>query len=73
MHRRRGFGVFDQIKTWVQQEYGFKPQDCWIYHCKELVGLKKPYEGQRPRERQCPPDKRLAILRAFSHFGWLPK
>ncbi len=68
-------GTCNEIRAWVHENYGFKPQDCWIYHCKELAGLplKRRYAGQRPRERQCPPDKRVAIFRAFSHFGLLPQ
>jgi hypothetical protein len=69
---RRCVGTSDQIKAWVQDQYGFRPHDCWIYHCKELAGLKTHSEGQRTRERQCPGDKRPPIFRAFSHFGLLP-
>ncbi len=59
---------------WVQANYGFTPHDSWITHCKELAGLpvKGKYEGRRPVERPCPPNKQRAILAAFHHFGLLP-
>jgi hypothetical protein len=64
-------GTYREMIAWVQGEFGFKPHDCWITHCKELAGLpvRGTYGGHRPHERQCPPDRRYAIFRAFEHFG----
>ena len=71
---KRMVGTYSDIIKWVQTNYGFKPHDSWITHCKELAGLpvKGRYEGRRPVERQCPPNKQGAIFAAFLHFGLLP-
>jgi len=63
-------GTYREIVSWVQAEFGFKPWDYWITHCKELAGL--PVRGtyaHRPDERQCPPERRYPIFCAFEHFG----
>jgi hypothetical protein len=63
--------TYREIETWVETQYGFRPYDCWITHCKELANLpvRRRYEGSRPRERQCPIERQTAILNAFAHFG----
>jgi hypothetical protein len=62
-------GTHRQIIAWVQDNYGFKPYDAWITHCKEIAGLPVMSRGPRSKERQCPPERRYAILQAFRHFG----
>ena len=31
--------TYRQIQAWVQDQYRWKPETCWIAHCKELAGL----------------------------------
>jgi hypothetical protein len=31
--------TYQEIQSWVQKEFGFKPETCWIAHCKEINGL----------------------------------
>ena len=64
-----GQPTYRDIAAWVEKKFGFRPQDCWVAHCKELAGLKRYDAGpHRPRERECPQDKRRAIFCAFAYF-----
>jgi len=63
-----------EIQLWVQQQFGFTPETCWIAHCKELYGLPietAPNRRGAGRVKPCPPEKRVAIKKAFEHFGML--
>jgi hypothetical protein len=53
---------------------GFRPETCWNAHCKELYGLPLDAAQNRlgaNRAKPCPPEKRVAIKKAFGHFGML--
>ena len=67
--------TYAQIKRWVKDTYGWSIQhDCWIAHCKDLIGLSPRRAWNRvdnSRAVQCPPDKREGIIAAFRHFGML--
>jgi hypothetical protein len=28
-----------EIQKWVERQFGFTPETCWIAHCKEFYGL----------------------------------
>jgi Pentapeptide repeats (8 copies) len=61
------------LKSWLQQEYGFVPEDAWIADCKKACGLTfkgRPYPAYVVEP--CPPVKRAAIERALRHYGLLP-
>ena len=66
--------TYQEIAKWVKQEFGFAPKTCWIAHCKELYSLPlgtAPNRHGEQREEPCPREKRLAIEKAFQHFGML--
>jgi len=71
----REAATYLEIQRWVRERHGFTPQTCWIAHCKELYGLpleSAPNRKGPEREKECPQEKRPAILQAFRHFGMLP-
>jgi len=35
----RSLATYLEIQRWVEEEFGFTPETCWIAHCKELYGL----------------------------------
>jgi hypothetical protein len=66
--------TYKEIQKWVKQEFGFKPKNCWIAHCKEIHGLprrKAPNRQGSERVVPCPPEKQPTIKKAFQHFGML--
>ena len=70
----RSLATYLEIQRWVEQQFGFIPETCWIAHCKELYGLPVDTAINRrdvERAKPCPPDKRVAIKKAFEHFGML--
>jgi hypothetical protein len=70
----RSRATYQEIRKWVLQNYGFEPETCWIANCKELHGLPLGAAHNRrgdERTKPCPPDKQLAITKAFKHFGLL--
>ena len=62
------------IQQGVEEHYGFVPHPFWISHCRELFlrSLDAIPERHKPWH-ECPLDKRLAIQKAFVHFGLLPE
>jgi hypothetical protein len=67
--------TYQEIQKWVQQRFGFTPETCWIAHCKEIYGLPLGEAVNRmgsERVKPCPPEKQMAIKKAFQHFGMLP-
>lgn len=63
--------TYAEIQDWVEEEYGWKLETCWIAHCKELCGLPVRRAHNRAaagREKPCPEDKGSAIFAAFQHF-----
>jgi hypothetical protein len=66
--------IYKDIQAWVNQQYGFVPQTCWIAHVKELSGLpveKAPNRKGDDRMKPCPPEKIESIRAAFRHFGMM--
>ena len=66
--------TYRQIQEWVQDQYRWKPETCWIAHCKELAGLDRrdaPNRRGRKRRKPCPQERRDAIFHAFRHFTML--
>ena len=64
--------TYDNIKKWVQDEYGLNVSSLYIGQVKNKLGLEKRKnynlgsgEGRVPN---CPPDKEKAIIEAFKHF-----
>lgn len=70
----RSAATYLEIQKWVEQRFGFTPETCWIAHCKELYGLPVDTATNRreiERAKPCRADKRVAIKKAFEHFGML--
>lgn len=70
----RPLATYKEIQKWVQQQFGFTPETCWIAHCKEIYGLplgEAPNRHGEEREKPCPPEKQPAIKKALQHFGML--
>jgi len=70
----RPMATYQEIQKWVREHHGFQPETCWIAHCKEIYGLpvgEAPNRRGQQRVKPCPPEKRLAIKKAFEHFGML--
>jgi hypothetical protein len=66
--------TYREIQKWVETQFGFRPETCWIAHCKELCGMplgEAPNRRGNERAKPCPPEKRPAIRKAFQHFGML--
>ena len=64
-----------EIRDWVEQHFGFRPEPDWIAHCKRLWDLPIEDESifEKGRFEMCPPNKQAAIKEAFQTFGLLPK
>jgi hypothetical protein len=66
--------TYQEIQKWVESQFGFTPETCWIADCKELCGLplgEAPNRRGDERAKPCPPEKRPAIRKAFQHFGMM--
>jgi hypothetical protein len=66
--------TYKEIQKWVEQQFGFTPETCWIAHCKEIYGLPlggAPNRHGAERVKPCPSEKQPLIKRAFQHFGML--
>jgi hypothetical protein len=66
--------TYKEIRQWMQKEFGYAPETCWIAHCKELNGLplrNAPNRHGKDRIKPCPEGKRAEIRKAFKHFGML--
>ena len=64
--------LIDRVKT----TSGFTPQTCWIAHVKSDYGLTRGASSNRrdsiARVKECPPERRDAIVDAIRYFGMLP-
>ena len=60
-----------EIQKWVVRHHGFMPETGWIEHCKEDAGVVPPGTFVAPFTNPCPPEKKVAIIQAFRHFGIL--
>jgi len=64
--------TYDNIKKWVQDEYGLNVSSLYIGQVKNKLGLEKRKNynigSGEDRVPNCPPDKEKAIIEAFKHF-----
>jgi hypothetical protein len=66
--------TYDQIETYVNDQFGFKPKSCWIAHVKEMSGLlvRRAWNRTSAKRRvPCPPDRSEPIKEALRYFGML--
>ena len=70
---KSGIATYAEIKTWIEEKYGFKVSTLYIAQIKDKASLEKRKnynpgsgEGKVP---VCPPDKEEAIMDAFRHFN----
>ena len=70
---KSGIATYAEIKTWIEEKYGFKVSTLYIAQIKDKAGLEKRKnynpgsgEGKVP---VCPPEKEEAIRDAFRHFN----
>jgi len=63
--------TYKEIQTWIRHKYGWRPETCWIAHCKQIEGwpLKTAWNWDGKRQVPCPINKQQAIFDAFRHFG----
>ena len=73
LENKGGKATYQEIKTYVEEKYGFKVSSLYIGQTKDKAGIKerKNYntgsgEGRIPT---CPKEKEDAIMDAFRHFG----
>jgi hypothetical protein len=64
-----------EIRKWVSERFGFEPKPGWIAHCRRLCDLQVPDVPayQESRLDPCPLERQAAIMKAFRHFGLIPK
>lgn len=65
--------TYQQIREYVHDHYGWKPETCWIADVLESYGLtrRKAWNRREERVKPCPSDKRPAIEEALRHFGMI--
>ncbi len=66
--------TYQQIQTWVKQNYGFVPETCWIADIKSRAGLpmrRAPNRKGKEHVKPCPPEKVVPIQAALRHFGMM--
>ena len=68
--------TYEEIKSWIMKEYGFKVSNLYIGQAKEKFGLEKRenYNVSKKEKQvipQCPEEKMEAIKTAFAHFKML--
>jgi hypothetical protein len=71
---KKSMATYQQIQTWVKQNYGFVPATCWIADVKSQAGLpmrKAPNLKGAQRVKPCPPEKIEIIQTALRHFGMI--
>ena len=65
--------TYEEIKTYIQKEYGVKVSSLYISQVKRRLGLEvgdsfnKP-KSENAKQPQCPPDKEKLIVAALKHF-----
>jgi hypothetical protein len=63
--------TYRQIRSYVNEQYGFKPNTAWIADVKELAGIAvRPAWNRKGkgRKNRCPPEKVNPIKAALKHF-----
>ena len=65
--------TYEEIKAYIQKEYGVKVSSLYISQVKRKLGLEvgesfnKP-KNENAKQPQCPPDKEKIIIEALKHF-----
>ena len=72
----KGKATYEQIKAYVLEQTGLKVSSLYIAQIKKKCGLDvgenfNPAKSENTRQPQCTPEKEVAIMQAFRHFGIL--
>ena len=65
--------TYEEIKTYIKEQYGIKVSSLYISQVKRKLGLEvgesfnKP-KNENAKQPQCPPDKEKIIIEALKHF-----
>lgn len=67
------FVTYEEIKAWIQEEYGFKVSSLYIAQVKQKHSIIERECYNKPKSEgyrvpQCPPEKEAAIEAALKHF-----
>ena len=65
--------TYEEIKAYIQKEYGVKVSSLYISQVKRKLGLEVSESFNKPKNEnakqpQCPPDKEQMIVAALKHF-----
>ena len=65
--------TYEEIKAYIQKEYGVKVSSLYISQVKRKLGLEVGESFNKPKSEnvkqpQCPPDKEKMIMAALKHF-----
>ena len=65
--------TYEEIKAYIQKEYGVKVSSLYISQVKRKLGLEVGQNYNKPKSEnakqpQCPPDKEELIVVALKHF-----
>lgn len=66
--------TYQKIIDYVREQTGLHIHTSYIAQIKEKCGLDKQYTFEKEEGRRvskCPPEKEVAIMDAFRHFGWI--
>ena len=66
--------TYQKIIDYVKEQTGLHIHTSYIAQIKEKCGLDKQYTFEKEEGRRvskCPPEKEVAIMDAFRHFGWI--
>ena len=66
--------TYQKIIDYVKKQTGLHIHTSYIAQIKEKCGLDKQYTFEKEEGRRvskCPPEKEVAIMDAFRHFGWI--
>lgn len=66
--------TYQKIKDYVKEQTGLNIHTSYIAQIKEKCGLDKQYTYEKEEGKKvakCPPEKEMAIMDAFRHFGWI--
>ena len=72
----KGKATYEQIKAYVLEKTGLKVSSLYIAQIKKKCGLDvgenfNLAKSENTRQPQCTPEKEVAIMQAFRHFGIL--
>ena len=63
--------TYKEIQDWVQTNYDFVPQTCWIAEVKFECGINVTPASNRQssdRIKPCPTEKKIPIKKALEYF-----